>query len=355
MHAQEKDKFIEEVQGMLDKGMTMTKAAKELGVHHSKITRLMDRGIIEIYKAFDEEEDKQHLYQNFEWLWEEDWLERMLYKAFDGECINLARSEDQDVYAVGVYVRDNYGSLPKFLRKKGWSVLISNFNVKCQKCQQYAPLENWYPDKRKAWGLMRECPDCRIDICADYAERNPEKIFESHQKRREMAEVLPGDYIKEDWVKVREAFNWKCALTNKIASVTMDHFIPVTTGHGGTFEGNMIPITKSLNSSKNARNPFSWNCIEGYDKELFNKAVKYMARLNHLSVEEYKNFVHWCFDNPRNANEVRADQRNSIEIWREATGQHFPLPKHALSELGNRSTNETDGGNRQEKQEDAAI
>jgi hypothetical protein len=332
--------FINTVQNLLDEGNSMNKVASMLNVHHSKINRLLNRGLVEIYEAFDEAEDKKHLYQNFEWLWEEDVLEDLVSKAFEGYVV-LDKSQSEDYVAIGQYVRSTYGSLKKYFCQKGVKRLQRYVLISCPSCENTTPLTKWYERKEFTWGLYWECPTCRTELFKKYAEKYPEKVFENNIKRREMSEELPGSYVKEDWIKVREDFNWKCAFTSEMGCVTMDHFIPVITGHGGTFEGNLVPIIKNLNSSKNGRNPFRWKSKKGVDRESFVKVVAYLAELNSLTPLEYEEFVYWCFDNRRNIDEVRADRRHSIEIWREAAGLHFPLPKYALNGIGNRSTDET--------------
>lgn len=332
------DLVIEKIQELLDCGYSPTKTAAILGLDHKQVDRAIKKHGLEIYIAFDEECDNKHLYQNFEWLWQEDWLEiNLVNKSFDSKAL-LVKSENEDVLSVGVYVRERYGDLKSFFVEKGFKRLINYVSVECSSCKKFKALSGWYPDKRKPWGLMGECPDCRRKLSQTYNESNPEKIFANAQKRRNMAELLLNEFTKEDWVNARKAFGWKCAITKNTGSISLDHFIPVILGHGGTYLANLIPIKRSLNCSKKDRNPFIWSGKNGHRLE---KIIKYLAKQNSLTESEYIDFVNWCFDNPRNADEVRDDRRQSIEIWREATGRHFPLPKYALDEIGNRSTDET--------------
>jgi hypothetical protein len=52
----------------------------------------------------------------------------------------------------------------------------------------------------------------------------------------------------------------------------------------------------------------------------------YLAAQNNLTPQEYREFYDWCFANPRTVDEIKRDQRHSLEIWREATGRTFELP-----------------------------
>jgi hypothetical protein len=329
---------IEDIQELLDAGLSRNKVASTLGLHHKTVGRLVEKYNLELYKAFDEEEDKKHLYQNFEWLWEEDWLEdNLIRKSFESTAI-LRRSENADVLSVGMYVRDTYGDLKTFFINKGLKRLMKNVVIECTHCGEFSSLRGWYRDERRLWGLIRECPECRRGFSLNYYENNPEKLFVNAQKRRTLAELLPNEFTKDDWIYVRSSFVWRCGVSRKVNSISLDHFVPINLGHGGTYVGNLVPMCRSLNSSKKDKNPFIWGAKNGHSLV---GIVRYLSEQNNLTNKEYTDFVTWCFENPRNEDEVLADQRYSIEIWREATGRHFPLPKYALSEIGSRSTNET--------------
>lgn len=324
--------FLLSAQTLLDEGCKPNKVSKILGVHHTKIDRLINRGIIEVYVPHDDEEDEKHLYQNFEWLWEEDELEEILWKAFDGELYFVKHGND-DLLRAGNYVLSNYGGLKEYFNKKGFSRVVENVLINCPICDTYTSLDKWGGSKSRPFGLNYECPDCRNEISRRYVNKNPEKMFEYRRLRREMAEALPGCALeKEEWYLLRKEFKWKCALSLSNESISLDHFIPVATGHGGTYSANLIPLYKNVNSSKKESHPYEWfeanrKRLE-LPKENFDRVIDYLASANALTVDEYRAFVDWCFANPRTVDEVRADRRHSIEIWREESGIQFPLPKY---------------------------
>lgn len=78
----------------------------------------------------------------------------------------------------------------------------------------------------------------------------------------------------------------------------------------------MILLSSNLNLSKGHRNPFEWaeTLSEEY-QENFNKVVEYLAELNGLTVEEYREFVFWCFENKREVDEITEENKNSLELW----------------------------------------
>lgn len=319
----------EVVQELLDAGITRNKVAEIMGVHHTKINRLVDKHKLEIYVPFDSEDSRKHITMNFEWLWQEDELEELMYKAFDGD-FTLLRSENEDTFEVGRYVRDTYGGIKSYFSRKGFKRVMSNVWLVCR-CGNNVSLENWHADRSKIWGLCDCCPCCRGEFSKRYVENNPGKIFGYSLKRRKMVLALPCDFESQSWLECRSAFNYRCSLSTKLENISMDHFIPASIGHGGTYLGNMIPLLRGLNSKKRARNPFKW--VEGYSEYSSNflKVIDYLSTLNALTPQEYRNFVDWCHANPRTIDEVKADQRHSIEIWREASGHHFPLPSYTAT------------------------
>jgi hypothetical protein len=318
---------LEKAQEMLDNGLTRTMTATKLGVHHSTLIRLIDKGeLFDDYFPFDEVEDTRHLAQNFEWLWEEDKLEGIIDKAYENYYVLLNR-RNEDAVKIGVYVREHYGNIIEYLKVKGLTRLLEYVYMTCHVCDDVQPLTDWYKDERRPWGMYYECKQCAGNSCAKWNSKNPDKIFGYNNARREMAEALPGKYDPEVWKRIRNDYDWKCAVSHS-TSVAIDHFIPVAIGHGGTYRENLIPMDKRLNAKKKHYHPEKL-IKYGASEERFKQAINNLAHLNGLTTEEYESFVDWCFANRRTVDEVKRDQRHSIEIWRGAVGIQFPLPRFA--------------------------
>ena len=84
--------------------------------------------------------------------------------------------------------------------------------------------------------------------------------FNSYNKRK-MREQNQGNGITgTQWREMMSFFDWKCAysderLTNNTR--TIDHIVPLNSG--GEHEiWNLVPMTKSLNSSKQDKNMLEW-------------------------------------------------------------------------------------------------
>jgi hypothetical protein len=125
----------------------------------------------------------------------------------------------------------------------------------------------------------------------------------SYGKRREKrVNALKNDFTNEQKSEVLERFGSKCAFTGADVGIQMDHVIPVAVGHGGTTIANMLPVWQRINSSKGAKNVFEWYEENGERFGVcpvrFYAAIEYLADLNGMTSEEYRQYVYECHANP---------------------------------------------------------
>ena len=165
---------------------------------------------------------------------------------------------------------------------------------KCSKCGRWlvASTVNFYKNKASKCGLESYCKECKkgydkqwqqangdrkAENNKQYYEDNRDKkheyykqyyqslqgrvaYFNSHHRRR-IKEEQQGDGItKEQWLEMMQYFDWRCAysgerLTEKTQS--KDHIIPLDAG-GDHMIWNMVPMTRSLNSSKWKKDMLEW-------------------------------------------------------------------------------------------------
>ncbi|MEG7333303.1 hypothetical protein [Bacillus sp. 0102A] len=321
---------IEKAQEYLDMGYSRTRVAEILGVHHMKITRLVERGLLEIYEAFDENNvPKSALHKQFQ---EEDYLDDLMNNAFNGPVI-INSDKDNRFYDIGKYVRDFYGSVRDFIINKKQYHLLDEIFVRCN-CGDVVSISEWYVDKTRLWGLYSGCPRCSNMRSASYLKRNPQVIFNLNMKRRS---VIDFDITKDEFKKVRRQFGWKCAISSSNEDVTLDHFIPVAWGFYSHYYENLIPLSRKLNSSKKDYHPIKWLDMKS---DLFGepkKVLQYLSELSGLTMKEFEAFVEWCY---QNKNKYEGDSRYPIEIWREQAGRPFPLPAYTTTYNSNESINE---------------
>lgn len=142
------------------------------------------------------------------------------------------------------------------------------------------------------------------------------------QTRRAREKALPVDInFGKMYVLVYERFKG-CALTHETLNIHIDHFVPVSIGHGGTIIENCIPLRADLNLSKSDNNPFEWYEAhkEDIDEDAWNELILYLAIHNDMTTEEFHEYVNWCFANKRTVEQCQKDQRRSAEIWKESRG-----------------------------------
>ena len=115
------------------------------------------------------------------------------------------------------------------------------------------------------------------DKIAEYYEANKEKIaeykkqyyqspkgqvvrFNDNQRRRTKEEQQGSGITKEQWLEMMSFFDWECAYSGETLSKntrSIDHIVPLNSG-GDNMIWNCVPMTRSLNSSKNSKDMLEW-------------------------------------------------------------------------------------------------
>lgn len=154
----------------------------------------------------------------------------------------------------------------------------------------------------------------------EWVKNNKEKVKLSRNTRKAKLLELPYTLTNEEWNETKVLFNDKCALGGK-GKINLEHFIPISIGHGGTTKANCYPMEERLNFSKGNKNPFKWvqTQPEKIKKEFYNKLVPYLAEQNDMTVDEFKKYVKWCFANPRTLEQIKSDNEKgltSIDIFK---------------------------------------
>lgn len=326
-------------QEMIDSGISVRETGRRLGLNHMILPRAIKKGLIDTsYTPFDEESDKQHLHQNFEWLWEEDKLEELTNEAFDNGEVIVNELLEENFLSVGKYVSAHYGTLRKYLIKRNVSMLTSYILFKCPGCNENKDMNGYFKSKDNPFGIMlNECKTCGAKRVRDYKLSNEEYAERCKESNKRTAERLKGDEEHKKKIKVwqmnRRAmkallpdtltvnqieaamsfFNGGCALTNQADDLHLDHVIPLSIGRGGTTFENIIPLSGTLNISKHDGNLFEWFKSNrqrfNLSQKKFDKLIDYLANLNDMTIDEYRDYVYWCHANPRTVNDLRKGGR----------------------------------------------
>ena len=182
----------------------------------------------------------------------------------------------------------------------------------------------------------------------NYRKRNPEVHRAIYHRRMAKKRCLP-DFLSAQRLSESFAFFGNVCPFTKSTKTEVEHFIPISWGHGGSYLGNIYPMDSNLNSSKRNCNPFYWSKKRpNISKETFDHLVDYLALLNGLTSGEFRSYVDWCDANRRTVALINADNLrygytvSSVELWRAATGLSFPLridfrDRTVSSETGNHS------------------
>ena len=180
---------------------------------------------------------------------------------------------------------------------------------KCTKCGRWlvASTVNFHKAKKGKYGLQSKCKECINKYGKRYRETNKEKVAESHKQyyeankekiakrdkqyyeanrdrkakygkqyrqspqgqvtifnkhhRRRTKEGQQGTGItKDQWSEMMSFFDWKCAYSGETLTKdtrSIDHIVPLNS-NGDNMIWNCVPMTRSLNSSKNDKDMLEW-------------------------------------------------------------------------------------------------
>ncbi|MBW3113554.1 hypothetical protein KYJ26_16995 [Bacillus sp. MCCB 382] len=304
---------LEKAQELLDTGMSGRAVGRSLGLHHSAIFRAIQSGDLDDgYIPFDEDGDKRHLHQNFEWLHEEDRLEDILTELYEGRRVLLDDFLSEDFRSVGVYVRKEYGGISDYFREKGYTRMLSGVQKCCTVCSKNVSVKRFNKHASSIYGIESYCKKCSYERVRKYvltSDSYREHLKIHAHNRRAKEKLLPFGYDENDLLDTLEVFGG-CVLTGD-ADIHLDHVIPIAIGHGGTIKSNMIPLRSDLNMNKKKSNIFEWFSANkqrfNLSQEKFDTLIDYLAELNEMTREEYREYVYWCHANPRTVDQLREE------------------------------------------------
>ena len=221
----------------------------------------------------------------------------------------------------------------------------------CTVCGKVLPAtkEFFHAHKKGKYGLLEKCKKCRAKYYqenkeailaqqAEYRQENREAILAyqaEYQKtergkevarakkanRKAMKLALPHEEGSSQWLETLARYNDVCAITGATENINLEHFIPLSWGHGGSLANNIYPMEGSLNRSKSNQNPFKWaeRYLKGEQYENFLNVARYLAELNGMTLKEFRKFVTWCYKNQRTVEQVKADNERGLtsqDLWR---------------------------------------
>ncbi|WPS85430.1 hypothetical protein SMD22_02020 (plasmid) [Brevibacillus halotolerans] len=181
-------------------------------------------------------------------------------------------------------------------------------------------------EKNEKYYFEMYCKECEAKlhrnrkVARNRKRKAVEKRLQGLQDRTIKA-GLPYCLTVDDFLQLHKDFDHKCAITESERLLTVDHFIPLSIGHGGTYLGNIFPLNFDFNEWKDTENPFEWkrSLKRLKYRQRFNQLVDYLARQNELTRSDFVDYVYWCFNNPRSKAFIAADgEVSSIELWKKS-------------------------------------
>lgn len=189
----------------------------------------------------------------------------------------------------------------------------------CTKCRETKKLDEFYDDKNKNYGKTSWCIECHGIQAKKYKSipENKEKIrvrTQKYNQRRDIKKInqikwhdfrakgrgVPSTLTLEEKEDVFKIFDNKCALSGVSENLSIDHFIGIHINKVGNIKENIIPLSRSLNTSKHIQNPFEWFESKGKESGLcqnkFDKVVEYLANNFNMTVDSFREFVYECYE-----------------------------------------------------------
>jgi hypothetical protein len=106
---------------------------------------------------------------------------------------------------------------------------------------------------------------------------NPHPIRLAAHLRDARKRQLPDTFTKEEYHRMLEYWDNACAISGEQELLQIDHWIPLNSPDcPGTVVGNMIPLSRSLNFSKQDTDPVIWLMWKFGEEE----GLKHLARIN---------------------------------------------------------------------------
>ncbi|EJQ98547.1 hypothetical protein [Bacillus cereus] len=179
----------------------------------------------------------------------------------------------------------------------------------CCKCYVILPLGNFSKKKRGFAGVRPICKRCDVEYRKQYQKKNPDqgKVGDHNYRARKC--LLPATLTMSDIIEMRLEQNSICLLAGSDESMVVDHFIPLSIGHGGSTFENCYYLHGYFNSTKGNKNPFEWiKSQRGFVQRRFHSIlVPMLAERNKMTVEEFSKYVYRCFKNPRTIEDLQEE------------------------------------------------
>ena len=190
------------------------------------------------------------------------------------------------------YLDESYRGLPKGTRR-------------CRECSEIKTILEFTRIDTYSNGFFTKCYDCENSYRRDLKESRSDEDRRQQKARQALITSryrarkiqLPDTLTELQVAEILNRFSSKCSVCESEYQ-HLDHFIPVSSGYGGTTLENIVPMCGRCNMSKGAKNPFEWaETLPTKDRERFDSLVEYLTVINGIAtVEDYEAHVNQCFN-----------------------------------------------------------
>jgi hypothetical protein len=235
---------------------------------------------------------------------------------YNSSCKECKKEADKKFYLDNQEVIANRVKNHFHKKMKDEQFVLSERKRAKRKREKYG--EQYRKKARERYKNDLEYREKKTAVDKKWRSNNKDRDVISSAKRRALKKKLPCNVYRKEWDEILDEFKRSCALTGTNADITLEHFIPLSTGHGGHIIGNVYPITSYLNLSKSVHNPFDWidreDVLQEVNIEMWNNLINSLASKNGLTVGDFKEYVNWCFSNKRKIENITSET-SSLSLW----------------------------------------
>lgn len=208
-------------------------------------------------------------------------------KQYRLDNVEKFKEKDKLYYANNTERILRYQKMYRIKNKESIQDKRKKYYLKNKECINAKTKQYYYNNKERL--LLRnnqyykENKERILEQCKAYAKTERGKTFRklNENKRRTSKKKALSFLTQKQWTNIVDKFNNSCAYCGvENYSLTIDHFIPISSG-GELTISNIIPCCRSCNSSKNKYNFFEW-----YPKQEFYSKQREDKILKHLNYKD---------------------------------------------------------------------
>ena len=115
-------------------------------------------------------------------------------------------------------------------------------------------------ERARAWYVANK--QLMIDRAKDWKKKHPDSVRANTRDYASRRSNAIGRFTSYDYTKLLNRYKGMCAYCSSSKANSIDHVVPLSKG-GTNYIGNILPVCSTCNSSKAAKNLYTWRRTSG--------------------------------------------------------------------------------------------